>query len=203
VGGSGSAGAAGSAGSSDSSVAAGPSAADNENSTSVRRSLTDGDVDDSYFDDDDLPVEHRVPAERLRRSVSVEVLLGVLVLVASAVLVAEPRGKEALAEQYRQPVSATASLGDGRTVTVKLDRGVHGVVSATVETSSAVRRISATAQQTAAQIGPVPLALTKAGPSLYSSSGVNLPVAGTWEFDIVVTTSDTAAVTTDVKITLH
>ncbi|MGN6607676.1 MAG: copper resistance CopC/CopD family protein [Jatrophihabitans sp.] len=170
---------------------------------SVIQKLTETDVDDSYFDGDDLPPEHRVPAERLRRAVFVEVLLGVLVLVASAVLVAEPRGKEALAEQYAQPVSATASLGGGRSVTIRLDRGVHGVVSATVTTSSPAQQVTASAQQTAAQIGPVPLNLVKASPTQWSSSGVNLPVSGSWQFDLVVTTSSIDAVTTDVKISLH
>ena len=52
--------------------------------------------------------------ERLRRSVLVEVVLAIGVLVATSVLVAEPRGKEAVAVAQARPRSATASLGGGR-----------------------------------------------------------------------------------------
>jgi copper transport protein len=143
--------------------------------------------------------------ERMRRSVLVEVALAVLVLVATAVLVDQPRGTEALAASDRQPVSASAQLGGGRSVTVTADPGVHGPVSVSVELSPGTRakQVTATALQPAKQLGPIPIPLRANGANLYGAGDVNLPVKGTWVITLVVTTSAFDAVTTDVKIGLH
>jgi copper transport protein len=158
-----------------------------------RAGLTDGgDVD-------------AVTHERMRRSVLVEIALAVLVLVATAVLVDQPRGTEALAASDREPVSASAQLGGGRSVTVTADPGVHGPVSLSVELTPGAkpRQITATALQPAKQLGPIPIPLSPNGTNLYGASNVNLPVKGTWVITLVVTTSAFDAVTTDVKISLH
>lgn len=143
--------------------------------------------------------------ERMRRSVLAEVALAVLVLVATAVLVDQPRGTEALAASDREPVTASASLGGGRSVTVTADPGEHGPVSLSVELSPGTRpkQITATALQADKQIGPIPIGLEPNGTDLYGASDVNLPVKGTWVITLVVTTSAFDAVTTDVKIDLH
>lgn len=49
---------------------------------------------------------------------------------------AEPRGKESLAAQYREPVTTGASLGDGRTVSVTSGPGTHGTVDLTVDVTA-------------------------------------------------------------------
>jgi copper transport protein len=118
--------------------------------------------------------------------------------------VAEPRGKEALAASYRKPVSATAALGGGRTATVTADPGVHGPVNLTVELSKGATptSITATATENSAQIGPLPIKLTRETSGVYDGS-TTLPVAGTWEIDLVVTTSQFDATTTDVAVRLH
>lgn len=162
----------------------------------VAYAMTDAVLDEPAVDD--------IATERLRRGVFVEALAGLVVLALTAVLVAEPRGKEALQATYREPVTATAALGGGRTVSVTADPGVHGPVNVTVELSSgaAAQSITATATQKSAQIGPLPIALTREGGGVYDGT-VSLPVGGHWEIDLVVTTSAFDATTTDLTLTLH
>src|SRR6185312_15967899 len=64
-------------------------------------------------DEDDDVLAEQVDTERLRRSVAVETGIGLIVLVLTAVLVAEPRGAEALTARYQQPVTVSAPLGSG------------------------------------------------------------------------------------------
>jgi copper transport protein len=148
--------------------------------------------------------DDEVAVERLRRSVFVEALLAFVVLALTGLLVSQPRGKEALAADHRKPVEATAQLGGGRTATVTTDPGVHGPVNVTVALSKgpAPTQVTATATQKAKQIGPLPIKLTKEGAGLYDGSAT-LPVAGQWEIDLVVTTSEFDATTTDVTVRLH
>ena len=133
-----------------------------------------------------------------------ETVVALAVLGLTALLVAQPRGKEALAASYRKPVSSTASLGHGKSVTVTADPGTHGQVSLRVELSPGVSAtsVTATATQAKKQIGPLPVKLAREGTGLYDGS-VSLPVAGTWEIDLVVTASEFDATTTDVKLSLH
>lgn len=148
---------------------------------------------------DDLDVE----VEQLRRSVSLEVLLGVAVLFLTSVLVAQPRGPEALAASYQQPVSASAALGDGRHVTVVADPGVHGRITFTVAVDKGARvSVAADATQKSAQVGPLPLDLTRRGARAFDGSNI-LVVAGGWTIHLVVSTSQFDAVSADVPIYLH
>lgn len=148
---------------------------------------------------DDVAIE----TERLRRSVSFEVFLGVTVLFLTGFLVALPRGKEALAETYREPVTATATLGGGRHVTVVADPGTHGPVQLSVAVDNGARvSVTAQATQRAQQIGPLPVDLTRRAARTFDGS-VSLPVAGAWRIDLIVSTSDLDAVTADVTLTLH
>jgi copper transport protein len=148
--------------------------------------------------------DDEVRAERLRRAVFVEALAALVVLGFSAVLVAEPRGKEALLASYRSPVSAVAPLGGGRSITVTVSPGTHGPVTVTAALSdgSTPRSITARATQHSAQLGPLPIPLRREGAGVYDGS-VTLPVGGRWEIDFVVTTSVLDATTTDVTIELH
>jgi copper transport protein len=153
---------------------------------------------------DEPVVDEAIVTERLRRSVFVEAFIGLVVLGLSAVLVSEPRGKEALVASYHQPVARSAALGGGRTVTVTADSGTHGPLTFTIELSpgAAATSITATATQKQVQIGPIPIKLAREGTDVYDGSA-NLPVAGSWEIDLVVTTSAFDATTTDVTIDLH
>ncbi|MBE7189852.1 MAG: hypothetical protein INR67_16305 [Jatrophihabitans endophyticus] len=167
--------------------------------------MTDTAVQDEtgLGDDGDGGDDGAVEVERLRRAVYVEVLVGLLVLALTAILVAEPRGKEALAAQYQNPVSATAPLGDGKSIEVTSDPGTHGDVSLTftLPASEKGAKLAATATQQQAQIGPVPIKLTRVGDGF--SGTANLPVAGSWDIDLTVTTSKFDATTTDAHLTLH
>jgi copper transport protein len=127
------------------------------------------------------------------------------VLVATSVLVAQPRGKEAVAIQQQRPVSASAPLGGGRTATVTIEPGRHGLVTATVALSpgAPASAVTATATLPAKQLGPIPMELSANGAHLYGASGINLPVAGRWVITLVVTTSPTDAVTTSATIRLN
>jgi copper transport protein len=142
--------------------------------------------------------------ERIRRGVLVEIALAVGVLVAASVLVAEPRGKEALAIVHQKPQSGYATLGDGRAVSVTVDPGTHGDVTATVELSGPKpQSVTGTASLPSKQLGPIPLGLTANGTNIYGASGVNLPSAGRWDFHLVVTTSQFSATTVDVIVRLY
>jgi copper transport protein len=155
------------------------------------------------LDEDELAADD-VAVERLRRSVFVEALIAFVVLALTGLLVAEPRGKEALAASYRKPVSSAVALGGGRTATVTADPGTHGPVNVTVELSKgpAPQSVAATATQKSRQIGPLPVKLTREANGVYDGS-VALPVAGSWEFDLVVTQSEFDATTASVDLSLH
>jgi copper transport protein len=148
------------------------------------------------------PRADAVSAERLRRSVLVETLVAIVVLAVTAVLVAEPRGKEALLAQYRQPVTATAPLTASTQLTVTADPGTHGPVDVTITVPTGATNVTATATQQAPHLGPLPIHLRR-GPAGQYSGTVNLPVAGDWHLQITVVRSKFAAVTTATDITLH
>ena len=142
--------------------------------------------------------------ERLRRSVAVEVVIGVVVLVLAAVLVGQPRGSDAIAAADRAPVTATAPLSAQRTASVTVDPGQHGVVGVRLDLGIGPQpqQVSAAATQPNAQLGPIPLHLVRAGPSYYTAAGLNLPVSGTWVITVDVQFSQFDAITTDLKVTL-
>jgi copper transport protein len=169
-----------------------------------RRTVAYAMTDTVVLDDGPDPFVDDVTTERIRRSVYVEAIIGLVVLGLSAVLVAQPRGKEALLAAYRAPVTAAAPLGGGRTVTVTADPGTHGPVTFSVELSPGpgATAITATATQQQAQIGPLPIKLTREGGRLFDGSAT-LPVSGRWTVALVVTASEFDATTTDVTITLH
>ena len=150
----------------------------------------------------DEPVED-VDVERLRRSVVVEVGVALVVLAVTAVLVGQPRGKEALAADYHQPVSASTSLGGDRSVTVTADPGIHGPVDVTVMLHNVPSaKVTASATQHSAEIGPIPIKLSSHGGGHFDGS-TNLPAAGAWDVDLIVTTSAFDATTADVTLHLH
>jgi copper transport protein len=164
----------------------------------VAYAMTSAVAEADELDEDD------VATERLRRSVFVEALVALVVLGFSAVLVSEPRGKEALQASYRSPVSAIAPLTADTTIRVTASPGLHGPVTVTAELSdgSSPKSIAATATQHSKQLGPLPIKLRREGAGLYDGS-VTLPVAGAWEIDLVITTSEFDATTTDVVLHLH
>ncbi len=172
----------------------------------VAYALSDAVLDEARPESDEPPgPSGSVALERLRRSVLVEIVLAILVLAATSVLVAEPRGKEAIATRDLRPVSASGSLGDGRDVTITVTPGRHGLVAADVGISSGhePQKVTVTATLPAKQLGPIPVPLTANGTRGYAASGVNLPVAGTWVFTVIVRDSTFNATAEQVKVRLH
>jgi copper transport protein len=159
----------------------------------------------AYAMADGAVLEVPPPVARLRRSVAVEAVIAAVVLALTAVLVGQPRGKEALAARERRPVAATTALGGGRTATVTLSPGVHGDVDASVELAGGrpVRSVTATATLSARHLGPIPLNLRREARNQYSASNVTLPAAGRWQIDLTVTRSQFDAVAAEVTLTLH
>jgi copper transport protein len=155
--------------------------------------------------EDESPGLDAVSMERMRRSVLVEVVVAAVVLALTSVLVSQPRGAEALAAQAREPVSATTQLGGGRSATVTVAPGQHGIVRVAVALSpgSTPTSLTGTATQPTKQIGPIPLKFAADGRNAYTASGVDLPVAGKWVIVLVVTSSQFDAVTADVTIPLN
>lgn len=144
-----------------------------------------------------------IDVERMRRSVIVEVVVAAVVLALAAVLVSQPRGPEALAAQAREPITASAPLGGGSAASVVVDPGQHGAVSVSVTVPGWARQVSGTATQPAVRLGPIPLHLQSVGAGTYRATDVNLPVAGTWLINLVVTSSPFNAVTTQAKVGLR
>jgi copper transport protein len=142
--------------------------------------------------------------ERMRRSVAVEVAIGVVVLVLAAVLVGQPRGSDAVAAADLAAVTASAPLTPQRTASVTVDPGRHGVVGVRLDLGAGPQpqQVAATATQPDAQLGPIPLHLVRSGPSYYTAAGLNLPVAGTWVITVDVTFSQFDAISTELKVAL-
>jgi copper transport protein len=160
----------------------------------------------AYAMTDDLPaVEDEADLGPVRRSVLAEAVIAVVVLGVTAVLVAEPPGRAALAAARAEARSSTVALGSGRTATVTLDPGRHGPVSVTVHLSPGARaqQLTATAALPAKQLGPIAVPLTTSDGATYSASSVVLPSAGRWTITLTVTTSEFDAVVADAKIRLY
>jgi len=137
------------------------------------------------------PSRSGLPA-RLSRTLLVEVAIGALVLAATAVLVSQPPGKVALAAERSQPRHATVQINAATRASVDVTPGVHGNVRIAVRLTGgpAPTGVTATAGLPAQKLGPIPVPLQAAGPGSYTSSGVLLPVAGTWELTLTVQTSE-------------
>jgi copper transport protein len=160
----------------------------------------------AYAMTDDLPaIEDEADIGPVRRSVLAEAVIAVVVLGVTAVLVAEPPGRAALATTRAEARSSTVALGGGRDATVTLDPGRHGPVSVTVRLSPGARaqQLTATAALPAKQLGPIAVPLTTTDGAMYSASGVVLPSAGRWTITLTVTTSEFDAVVADAKIRLY
>jgi copper transport protein len=144
-------------------------------------------------------------AERMRRSVWVEVVIAAVVLAFTAVLVSQPRGAEAIATRNRNPVSGTANIGGGHFATVGIRPGTHGAVEVSVDLSGGFtpQQLVVTASEPAKQLGPIPVPVVAEGSGQYAASAVDLPVAGKWVIELIVTTSKFDSVTADVNLTLH
>lgn len=141
---------------------------------------------------------------RMRRAVLAELGLAAVVLSVTAVLVAQPPGRTAVAATPLASASATTTLEPGRSVTVTVAPARQGTVAVTVTLhgGSDPQLITVTASLPSAQLGPLPVPLTAAGALTYHSTGVLLPAAGLWTFAIEVQSSEFHAITTSTQIAI-
>lgn len=139
----------------------------------------------------------------LRRLVAVEALLAAVALGAASVLVAEPPGRSvAAAADAAKPVSGSASIGHGATVAVHVAPRKHGAVEVLVDvTGSQPAKLTVTAAQDEQHLGPIAVPLTGSG-AAYRATGVVLPAAGRWRFQVLATWSQFDAVSTVVTVRL-
>jgi copper transport protein len=141
---------------------------------------------------------------RLRASVAIELTITALVLVLTAVLVAQAPARST----YVKPYTATLQMPRGSTVKLTLTPAKVGANSVRLETFAANGKPSDPEQVTleielpAEGIGPLPITVGKAGPGVYTSSAVALPRPGTWRFTVRqrVSEFDASVAGTDITV---
>ena len=129
---------------------------------------------------------------RLRRSVGAEVAVAVAVLAVAAVLVNVVPARTAFARPYSVDVDAGRLL-----ISVTVDPARAGPADLHLYTLSPagavadVDSLSARLSLPAHDIPPLDVPLRRAGPGHFAAYGFTVPVAGTWELDLVAWTSTT------------
>jgi copper transport protein len=159
--------------------------------------------------------QHQRARQALRRSVGMEVLLAIAVLGVTSLLVATPPGARPVAETAADvgteaaPDAALADLTfDGGIVAVRLSPPRIGATALTLAVRDPhgrpmdVPEVTARLSLGARGLGPLPVDLAKRGPGAYESTGLTLPMAGTWRLEVSVRTSeiDQYPVITDVRV---
>ena len=142
-------------------------------------------------------LRRRMLGQPLWRSVATEVVVAVAVLSVTAVLTGH---SPAEATSSPRTVSATLVQGDllADVSVIPARTGpneIHLTFSPPGGTLDAVK--NATARMTLpsrADIGPIPIELTPAGPNHYIGSGVQIPYDGKWTLEIVATNAQDATV---------
>jgi copper transport protein len=138
------------------------------------------------------PGEDRRMVRRLRTSVGVELVLGIVVLAVAAVLVSQAPARTT----YVKPVDKTVALASGGTAEVELTPVKVGQNTLTVKVFDKggrqvdARAVTATEALPSDQYGPLDVALKKTGPGQYSSSSVALTKTGDWELVVRVQMSE-------------
>jgi copper transport protein len=142
-------------------------------------------------------------AERgaLRRSVLVELGLGVVVLALSAVLVGSPPARATVAEPVDVTVPLQSSAGEDGTVQISLDPARPGANLLHVYLFDDAGRlvqpedIRVTLTEPEQQIGPLTVDLEPAGPGHYVADAAVIPSAGTWTLAVSVRLDEFTATT--------
>jgi copper transport protein len=161
---------------------------------------------------------------RLRSSVWIEVAIGVVVLAITALLVATPPGARpaagegtALSPEAASPsptapaevVAAQLSLAGGGRVYLQLEPARVGnstLVLTVLDSASKpwdVPEVTAALRLTAAGIGPLPVQLRRVRPGDYISDGLVMPVAGTWQLQIKIRTSEFDQIMVDAALAVY
>lgn len=162
--------------------------------------------------------------KRLRWTVGIEVAIGVAVLAITSLLVATPPGARPAAAAGESPTGATVSpspaplpevvasqlsLAGGGRVYVQLEParvGENTLVLAVLDSSSKpwdVPEVTAALRLDAQGIGPLPVTLRKVRPGDYTSAGLTIPMAGTWQLEIKVRTSEIDRIAVEATLPVH
>jgi copper transport protein len=129
----------------------------------------------------------------LRRSVAVEVGIGVCVLAVAALLVNAVPGSSSSTpggpfstEVHGETVALTVDVTPARAGAndIRLQVTDHGGTPLVPE------EVTGSLQLPDKQLGPIDLTLTDAGNGRYRADGTDIPFAGNWDLDVTVRTSD-------------
>ncbi len=142
-------------------------------------------------------VRRRRLGQPLWRSVATEVVVAIAVLAVTAVLTGS---SPTAATSGSGTVSASVIQGD-LLADISVIPGRVGLNELHVTLSPPGGSLDAAKDATArmtlpsrADVGPIPIELTPAGPNHYIGSGVQIPFKGDWTLEVVVTTADDATV---------
>ena len=150
-------------------------------------------------------------AERpaLRRSVLVELAVGLVVLALSAVLVGTPPARAEVAQPVDVTLPVQTAAGEDGSVQVSVDPAATGPNTLHVYLLDEQGQFSqpvdirVTLTEPAQEIGPIDVALEPAGPGHYVGDGMAIPGAGTWTLAVTVRldefTAGTASTTFPVR----
>lgn len=168
---------------------------------------------------DRIEQERQALARRqLRWSVRIEAAIGIAVLAVTALLVATPPGARPDAAEAAPPAqavtqpdvaSAEVRLAGGGRVYVQLDPARVGSATLTVTVLDDaskpwnVPEVAAKLSLEPQGIGPLPVPLRQVQPGDYTSDGLVLPTAGTWQAQITVRTSDIDQETVDATLRVY
>ncbi|SDZ01080.1 copper transport protein [Geodermatophilus africanus] len=133
-------------------------------------------------------------AERpaLRRSVLVELAVGLVVLALSAVLVGTPPARAQVAQPVDVTLPVQTAAGEDGSVQMSVDPAATGPNTLHVylldERGQLTQPVDirVTLTEPAQQIGPIDVVLAPAGPGHYVGDGMAIPGAGTWTLAVTV-----------------
>jgi copper transport protein len=131
-----------------------------------------------------------VPA--LRRSVLVELAVGLVVLALSAVLVGTPPARAEVAQPVDVTLPVQTAAGQDGSVQVSVDPAAAGANTLHLylldERGQLTQPVDirVTLTEEAQEIGPIDVALEPAGPGHYVGDGMAIPGAGTWTLAVTV-----------------
>ncbi|MGH3934255.1 MAG: copper resistance protein CopC [Pseudonocardiaceae bacterium] len=151
-------------------------------------------------------------ASTLRRSVVREAVLGAAVLGVTALLVNAEPGRTALTAApgpaHHIVSYDTGGPGGQGQLTIDVDPATAGpstisvIVADVTGNPRDVPELSATLTLPAKRLGPISIELQRKTPGRYAATGIQFPVAGTWQLAVTVRTSDIdqTTVTTPINI---
>lgn len=152
------------------------------------------------------PRIEQLELSRLRRSIGIEVGVGVAVLALTAVLVNAQPARSA----YAAPVTASVAFDTGGpsgtgTVNLIVDpakvgaNAIHLYILTATGQEEQVAQVQAALLLPAQQLGPLPVPLTNAGPGHYLATAP-IPISGRWQLQITVRTDDINETTVSVPV---